>query len=133
MADLGGDEVQERPGGDRFGAGQVPDLADGSLVGAEGGQASNDVGHVAVGVGKVGVADEVGPLTGHGVAENPCPQGGLGDSRAKEVRCAADGDADASGLGGGEELCRHRRPGPALFVVAASGRSSVMGLPPVGP
>ena len=85
MADLGGDEVEECPGGDRFRAGQVPDLADGSLVGAEGGQASRDVGHVAVGVREVGVADEVGPLAGYGIAENPCPEGGLGDTGAKEV------------------------------------------------
>ena len=75
VADLGGDEVEERPGGDRFGAGQVPDLADGSLVGAEGGQAGSDVGHVAVGVREVRVADEVGPLAGHGIAENPLSPG----------------------------------------------------------
>ena len=50
MVDLGGDEVEQRPGGDGFGAGQVPHLADGALVGAEGGQAGSDVGHVAVGV-----------------------------------------------------------------------------------
>ena len=70
-ADLAGDQVQERPGGDGLRAGQVPHLADGALVGAEGGQAGGDVGHVAVGVGQVRVADEVGALAGQGVAEDP--------------------------------------------------------------
>src|SRR5579859_8075849 len=38
VVDLGGDEIEERARGDSLGAGQVPYLADGTLVGAEGGQ-----------------------------------------------------------------------------------------------
>ena len=55
----------------RLRTGQVPHLADGPLVGAEGGQTGGDVGNVAVGVRQVGVAEEVGALAGDGVGEDP--------------------------------------------------------------
>jgi hypothetical protein len=46
MANLGTDQIEDRPGGDRFGARQVPDLADGPRVGAEGRQAGGHVGPI---------------------------------------------------------------------------------------
>ena len=60
MADLGGYQVEELPGGAGRRSGQVPHLPGRAGVGAEGGQAGGDVGDVAVGVGQVRVADEVG-------------------------------------------------------------------------
>ena len=46
-----------------------------------------DVGNVAVGVGQVGVADEVGAPAGQGVAEDPLAERGpFGDDGAEEVR-----------------------------------------------
>ena len=76
MPDLGGDQVQQRPGRAGRRAGQVPDLPGRAGVGAEGGQAGGDVGNVAVGVRQVGVADEVGALAGQGVAEDPLAERG---------------------------------------------------------
>ncbi len=87
MADLGGDQVQERPGRAGRRSGQVPHLPGRAGVGAEGGQAGGDVGDVAVGVRQVRVADEVGAPAGLGVAEDPLAErGALGDAGAEEVR-----------------------------------------------
>jgi SAM-dependent methyltransferase len=62
--EVGGDQVEQRPSGHGRRAGQVPYLAHCAGIGAEGGQADGDVGNVAVGVGQVGVADEVGAPPG---------------------------------------------------------------------
>ena len=90
----------------------MPHLADGPLVGAEGGQTGGDVRNVAVGVGQVGVAEEVGALAGDGVGEDPLAERRLGDAGTEEVRGPPDGDAHPTGVGGGQQLSRHRRPGP---------------------
>ena len=71
MPDLAGHQIQQRPGRDGLRAGQVPHLAGGASVGAESGQASRNVGNVAVGMRQVRVADEVGAPAGQGVAEDP--------------------------------------------------------------
>src|SRR5450755_4675450 len=75
MPDLAGNQIEKRPGRDGLRAGQVPYLAGGASVGAEGGQASGDVRHVAVGVGQFRVADEVGAPAGQGVGEDPLAEG----------------------------------------------------------
>ena len=74
MPGLASHQIQQRPGGDGRRPGQVPHLAGRAGVGTEGGQASGDVGHVAVGVRQVRVADEVGAFAGQGVAEDPLAQ-----------------------------------------------------------
>ena len=71
MPDLDGYQVHKRPGGDGRRAGQVPHLAGRAGIGTEGDQASGNVGHVAVGVRQISVADEVGTPAGQGVAEDP--------------------------------------------------------------
>ena len=115
MPDLVGHQIQRRPGGDGRRAGQVPHLAGRAGVGAQGCQASGDVGNVAVGVGRVRVADEVGAAAGQGVAEDPLAERGpLSDAGAEEVRGPPDGDTDPAGLGGAQQFGGHRRPGPAL-------------------
>ena len=81
------------------------------------------------------MADEVGALAGQGVAEDPLAERrARGDAGAEEVRRPPDGDADpavASAAASSSAVMAARvRP---LTVVAASGRSSVIGLPPVGP
>lgn len=108
VVDLVGDDVEQGPGGDGLGAGQVPDLADGPLVGAESGQAGSDVGHVAVAVRQVGVTEEVGALAGDSVAEDPCAEAGFGDSGTEEVGGTSDRDASPGGVLGCEKLCGHR-------------------------
>ena len=73
-------------------------------------------------------------LPGQGVAEDPLAEGGLGDARTEEVRCTSDGDADPSALLRRRAVLRSSQPVFGLWtVVAASGKSSVIGLPPVGP
>ena len=126
MPDLAGHQVQERPGGAGRRAGQVPYLAGGAGVGAQGGQAGGDVGDVAVGVRQVGVADEVGAPAGQGVAEDSLAERGpCGDAGAEEVRGPPDGDPDPAGRGGGQQLGGHGRPGPALD--AGGGQRQVLG------
>ena len=70
VSDIAGDELEQLSGDDGLRAGQVPHAAHGALVGAKGRQTRRDVGDVAVGVGQVGVADEVGAFAGDGVAEH---------------------------------------------------------------
>ena len=89
VSDLAGHEIEDLPGRDRFWPGEVPDGVDGSLVGAQGGQAGGDVGYVAVGVGQIGVADEVGSASRQGVGEDACAQRGFGHAGAEEVRRSA--------------------------------------------
>ena len=94
MSDLTGDDVQERSGGRRFRAGQMPHLADGSVIGAERGQTGSDVRDIAVGVRQVGIAEEVRAFAGDGVGEHACAERRFGDAGTEEIRCAADRDAD---------------------------------------
>ena len=101
-------------GRDGFRARQVPHSVDGALVGAEGGQTRGDVWDVAVGVGQVGVAEEVGTLAGQGVGEDALAERRLGDAGTEEVRRPPDGDADPTGVSGGEQLLGHGRSGSAL-------------------
>jgi hypothetical protein len=97
MPDLGGDQIQQGPGRDGRRAGQVPHLPGRAGVGAEGGQASGDVGNIAGGVRQVRVADEVGAPAGQGVAEDPLAErGALGGAGAEEIR--GPGEASARQL-----------------------------------
>ena len=88
---------------------------------------------VAVGVRQVRVSDEVGAPAVQGVSEDPLAERGpLGDARAEEVRRPPDGDPDPARLSSGQQLRGHRGPVRPLTVVAASGRSSVIGRPSAG-
>ena len=105
----------------------------GALVRAEDRKTRRDIRHVAVGVWQVGIADEVGALAGHGVGEDPLAKRRFGDTGAEEVRRSPDRDANAAGFGGVQQLLGHRSAMRPFTVVAASGESSVIGLPAVGP
>ena len=99
VPDIAGDEVEELAGRDRLGSRQVPDLTDRAFVGPERGQAGGDVRDIAVGVGQIGVADEVGAFVGERVGEHPLAERRLGgDPGAEEVRRPPDRDPDATGL-----------------------------------
>jgi hypothetical protein len=50
-SDLAGHELDDRSSRDGLRTWQVPGAADGSLIGAEGGEAVRDVGNIAVGMG----------------------------------------------------------------------------------
>ena len=133
MPDLDGHEVEHLAGGDGLRARQVPHGADRPLVGAEHGQTGGDVRDVAVGVGQIGVAEEVRALAGQRVGEHALAERRLGDPGAEEVRRPPDRDSYPAGIRGASSswvIAARVRP---LTVVAASGRSSVIGLPPVGP
>jgi hypothetical protein len=115
MTDLDGDQMDQRPGRDGLRTGQMPHFADGTVVGAEGGQASGDVGNIAVAVRQVRVTDEVGAPAIQGVAEDPfAERGALRHAGAEEIRSPADGNADSAGRGSGQQFPGHRRPDPAL-------------------
>jgi hypothetical protein len=133
VTDLFRHEIENASGGNCLRAGQVPDLPDGALIGAERGEACCDVGHVAVAVEQVGVAEEVRTPAGEGIGEDLLAESGFGDSGAEEVRGPPDGDADLTGVRGCHELVGHRGASATFRVVAASGRSSVIALPPIGP
>ena len=114
VPDFTGHQVEERSGGDGLGSGKVPHLSDGTIVGAQRGQSGSNIGHIAVGVRQVGVADEIGPLGVHGVGKNSLPEGCLGDAGTEEIRCSPDGDTDPARLGCREKLGGHGRPGAAF-------------------
>ena len=114
MPDVRGNHREYLARRGRLRARQVPDLADRSIVGSEGRKADRDVGHVAVGMREVGVAEKVGPLSGHGVAENPLAERRFGRACAEEVRCPPDRDASPAGLGCTQQFSRHFGSGPAL-------------------
>ena len=74
VSDLVCHEIEDLAGCRGFGTGEVPYPVDGTLVRAQGGQTCCDVGHVAVGVRQIRVADEVGPTPRQGVGKDPLAQ-----------------------------------------------------------
>ena len=128
MPDIDGDELEQLAGRDRLRARQVPHATDRALVGAERRQTGGDVRDVAVGVGQVGVADEVSAFAGDARCRTlarramtqwrPAPK--KSDARPIAIRTRPASAAASSSW----VIAARVRP---LTVVAASGRSSVIG------
>src|SRR6185312_4729537 len=109
--------------------GEVPDLARGLGVFAEGGEAFADVGQVGVGVGLVGVAQDSGGLAGQGGRDDPVAQHRLGAAAGTEVvRGPADDHLDVAGLVGGQELAGHAGPQCSFLGVGGIGAGLGQGL-----
>ena len=92
----------------------MPHLPDRSLVTPEDGQAGRNVWNVTVGVGELGVADEVSAFSSYGVGEDPLTKRRLGDACAEEVRRPTDCDANPTALRCGQQLGGHGRPDTPL-------------------
>ena len=133
MADGIGDLREDLGCADRRRARQVPDTPDRAFVRTQRRETRRDVGDVAVGVREVGVAEEVGTLARERVGKDPLAErysvtpapkksDALPIAIFRRPACAASRSSLV--------IAARVRP---LTVVAASGVSSVIGLPPVGP
>jgi hypothetical protein len=103
--------IQECPGGDRWRAGQVPHLADGPRVGAQGAQSSSNVGNVAIAVKQLRITDEIDLSTGQRVGEDTLANRRAGHAGTEEVRRPPNCDLDLPCRRGCLEFLRHRSPG----------------------
>src|SRR4029077_6541565 len=115
------DDLDQLAGGPGAGVvGEVPDLARGLGVFAEGGEALADVGQVGVGVGLVGVAQDSGGLAGQGGRDDPVAQHRLGAAAGTEVvRAPADAHLSVAGWVAGQELAAMRARSVPFLVWAA--------------
>ena len=118
-------QLQELAAGERLGRRQVPGLAVGPVVVAEGGQAGGHVLQVAEGVGLVEAADPADGPAGHGGAEQPRAGDAGQAARAVVVGGPADGHPEPALAVPGQQALGH--PGPRAALGAGGGGREVLG------
>jgi hypothetical protein len=71
MSDVIRNQVKDLSRRDSFWPGQMPYFIDRAIAGAKDCEASRDIGHVTVGVGKIGIANKVSSASGQCIRKDP--------------------------------------------------------------